>query len=275
MNFSTPLCLSFLVAGALACELRVVPGDSDTDDSSGTEGGSSGGATEGGTASTASASTSASGGTNATEPNTATSTSATSGVTTDMTSGSTTLTTTTTAGTGMTSVGTLTTTGDPVDPVPCDGPATPIVAEVMAFTQAQIPPDPNPTGTGGSATTGGDPLHPDTVHVRLSSQANTCQDPEKVISCGPNWEVEIVIPPEFQTPGLYQLLGPDVIGSAFETGVDNGGNDCSFGGGSFSASFELISIDAQQVVGRLCHVDSLFFDNNPNLEGSFTAPRCP
>ncbi|MFY0540098.1 hypothetical protein [Nannocystis pusilla] len=49
---------------------------------------------------------------------------------------------------------------------------------------------------------------------------------------------------------------------------------CPFGGGSFGATFELISIDDKEVVGRLCHVDFPFFDTKPDLEGKFTAPRC-
>lgn len=273
MRFMTSILLPFLAAGSFACELKVVPGDTDTDDSNGATEGSSGdgSGTESGTASSASTTTTG----NASATATATSsTSATTGMTTDATSGTTSVGTVETSTTTNATI--TTTTGDPVDPVPCDGPAVEIVAKSLAYTQAQIPPDPNPTtGSSGSATTGGDPLHPDTLHVRLSSQANMCADPDKVIACGPNWEVSIVIPPEFQVPGLYHLLGPDVIGSSFETGVDNGGGDCSFGGGSFSATFELISVDDKEVVGRLCHVDSVFFDNDVDLEGSFTAPRCP
>jgi len=268
MSFSRVSCLPLLVFGALACELKVVPGDSESD-GSGTDGSSSDGGTEG-----MSSSISSSGSATTVMTVTTTTTTTTTGsttVTTEMTSSTTSATSVGTSVTGSTSNSTDEP-PPPPPPVACEGPATPIVAKSMAYTQAQVPPDPNPTS--GSTTGGGRP-HPDTIHVRLSSQANTCDDPSKVISCGPNWEVSIMIPPEFQTPGLYHLLGPDIFGLAFETGADQGGGDCSFGGGSFSATFELIAIDDQQVVGRLCHVENLFTDNQVDLEGSFTAPRCP
>ncbi len=267
MSFVRLSCLPLLVFGALACELKVVPGDSETE-GSGTDASSSDG---GGTEGMSSATSSSSSGTSVSAGTVTTTTTGSTTVTTEMTTSTTSATSVGTSVTGSTS----NSTEDPPPPPPpvaCEGPATPIVAKTMAFTQAQVPPDPNPTS--GSTTGGGRP-HPDTVFVRLSSQGNTCDDPSKVISCGPNWEVSIMIPPEFQAPGLYHLLGPDVFGSAIETGADQGGGECSFGGGSFSATFELISIDDQQVVGRLCHVENFFTENQVDLEGSFTAPRCP
>lgn len=263
MSFSRVSCLPLLVFAALACELKVVPGDSESD-GSGSDGSSGDGGTEGMSSSISSS------GSATTVMTVTTTTTTTPGSTTVMTSSTTSATSVGTSVTGSTS--NSTDEPPPPPPVACEGPATPIVAKAMAYTQAQVPPSPNPTS--GTVTGGGEP-HPDTIHVRLSSQANTCDDPSKVISCGPNWEVSIMIPPEFQTPGLYHLLGPDIFGAALETGADEGGGECSFGGGSFSATFELIAIDDQQVVGRLCHVDSFFTENQVDLEGSFTAPRCP
>ena len=84
-----------------------------------------------------------------------------------------------------------------------------------------------------------------------------------------------MIPPEFQSPGIHNLLGQDVRGTAIETGVDEGMNSCGFGGGSFGATFEILAIDDQVVEGRLCNVDDFFSFSDPQLEGSFTATRCP
>lgn len=272
--------MSILVAGALACELK--GGDSGTaglTDGGSSESSSEGSSSEGGTegVSTTSGDPATSSATNVSSSgSSASTTTADPGTTTDL--GTTTFpeTSTTTVGTvSTTTVGTSDSTGDPIEPKPCEGPAKEIDAHTISYLYSQLPPMPDTTSGGSSGSSGGEPQDPDLVFVRLSSQAATCADPNVGIECGPNWEVTIRIPPPFQTPGLYHLSGPDVTGAAFETGVSDDNNECSFGGGSFLASFELISIDDKSVTGRLCHVENLFFDNNVDLEGSFTAPRCP
>jgi len=200
------------------------------------------------------------------------STSATGGTTVSTTTGgdpTATSTSTTTPDTGDTDP------PDPVDPpVPCEGVATPLagITTTIGYLKSQIPPRPDPTGGSTGTSTGGGELEPGTLFVKLSDQAFTCADPNASIDCGPHWEVTIVIPPEFQTPGIHNLLGQDVRGSASES---SGGEGCSFGGGSFSATFEILAIDDETVSGRLCNVDDLFSFNDPQLEGSFTATRCP
>ena len=127
-------------------------------------------------------------------------------------------------------------------PVACEGEPQPIVAEtIMAFTQDQIPEDPNPTSfTSGSS--GGEPIPPDTLHLKFSNQAFTCADPSAVLECGSKWEFEIIIPPESQFPGLYNLAGSGVFATAFETG-EKDGNECSGGGGAgFDGTLEIVSI---------------------------------
>lgn len=180
----------------------------------------------------------------------------------------------TTVATSQTTVDTSDT-SDPPPVVPCEGMATPLVGvETLAYLKSQIPPQPNPTGTSGSSG-GGEP-DPATLYVRLSDQKGTCVDPQASLPCGEHWDVTIAIPPEFQSPGVFNLLGQDVTGSASETGPVNGNpNDCAFGGGSFGATFEILAIDDQSVTGRLCHVDAFFSFSEPQLEGSFVAPRCP
>ncbi|WP_434418642.1 hypothetical protein [Nannocystis pusilla] len=276
-------CLSLVALLALACDSK--PNDSDTANidsstgtgtegtSDGTDGVSSTGGTSGGdpattTVGTATATvTSESGSTSAgsesaSEPGT-------SGYDpTSMTA------TATSSASDVTSASNVTTDGPPPpEPTPCEGEAIEIDAAALAYTDAQVPPDPDPTGES-SGTSGGEPSDPNTLHIRLSNQVATCADPNAGIECGNNWQVSIRIPTAYQTPGLYHLLGPNVIGTAMETGFDENPDACPFGGGSFGATFELISIDDKEVVGRLCHVDFPFFDTNPNLEGKFTAPRC-
>jgi hypothetical protein len=141
----------------------------------------------------------------------------------------------------------------------------------MAYTKAQIPPDMT-SGSGSSGSSGGSEPDPSTLYIRLSSQAFVCKDPTANLDCGPEWAVTIIIPPEYQTPGIHDLAFGDVFGVFTETGPDEGGNECFFGGGSFSATFELIAIDDTTVEGRLCDVDAPF---DANVEGWFVADRCP
>ncbi|MBK7827785.1 hypothetical protein [Nannocystis sp.] len=223
-----------------------------------------------------------------TSPGTASATNSGSGGSAGSATGTTTTATsdpgTASATTGATSATTVATsqtsldTGDTSDPppvVPCEGMATPLAGvETLAYLKSQIPPQPNPTGTSGSSG-GGEP-DPATLYVRLSDQKASCVDPQASLPCGEHWDVTIAIPPEFQSPGVFNLLGQDVTGSASETGPVNGNNsDCAFGGGSFGATFEILAIDDQNVTGRLCHVDGFFSFSEPQLEGSFVAPRCP
>lgn len=261
------------MVGALACELKA--GDSDSNTAGISDSSSDGSSSEGGTegVSSTSGDPATTGGPVSSTGGSASSTTTADPGTTTADPGTSSTSVGTSVGTSMSSV-TTDPTGDPVEPKPCEGPAAELKVESLSYLYSQIPPMPDPTG-GSSSTTGGEPTDPDTVYVRLSNQAASCDDPSPGIECGPNWQVTIAIPPAFQTPGLYHLTGPEVIGSAFETGKDDGNGDCSFGGGSFIASFELIAIDDKSVQGRLCHVEDFFFDNKVDLEGAFTAPRCP
>jgi hypothetical protein len=165
---------------------------------------------------------------------------------------------------------------EPPPVIPCDGEAVPLadITTIMAYSKDQVPPMPPPDTTStGTSTTGGGELDPGTIIVTLTDQPLVCADPEALLQCGGHWQVTIVIPPEFQSPGTYNLLGQDVHGFATETG-DGGGQDCSVGGGSFDATFQIFSVDDNTVEGRLCHVDAFFSVPTPSLEGSFSAPRC-
>ena len=165
--------------------------------------------------------------------------------------------------------------GDPPPVIPCEGEAVPLgdIPTLIAYTQSQVPPMPPENTVTGSGSGGGE-LDPGAIVVKLSdNQALVCADPEALLQCGGHWQVSIVIPPEFQSPGTYNLLGQDVTAFATETG-NEGNQDCSFGGGSFDATLQIFSVDDNTVEGRLCHVNPFFSVPAPSLEGSFSAPRC-
>ncbi|MEZ4449973.1 MAG: hypothetical protein R3B09_10885 [Nannocystaceae bacterium] len=183
--------------------------------------------------------------------------------------------------TGSTSLTTEPTGDSTVDPTeePADCQGDPKALEFvtsMAYLKSQIPPDMTTSGGSSGSSTGGDEPDPATLYIKLSSQIFTCKDPSANLDCGPEWEVTIVIPPEFQTPGaLYDLSGQDVFAVFGETGADEGNNMCSFGGGSGEGTFQILDIDQNQVKGRLCGVPTWFFSETmPDLEGTFVAERC-
>lgn len=168
-------------------------------------------------------------------------------------------------------------TADPPPPVPCEGDPEPIVAEtIMAYTQAQIPPDPDPTTATDtiSSTTNGEPIPSDTLFIKFSDQQFTCADPNAILECGQHWEFTLVIPADFQFPGLYNLAGSGPFATVSET-AEGMGNDCAGGGGGgFDGTFELINITDVTVEGRLCGIDAFFTFSDPDLNGSFVAERC-
>jgi len=143
----------------------------------------------------------------------------------------------------------------------------------MAYNESQVPQEPDPTLSG----TGGDPNPPDTLYIKFSDVQFSCEAPNANLECGPHWELTLVILPEFQFPGLYNLGGGNgPFATVFETAMAEGmGNDCAGGGGGgFDGTFELINITDTTVEGRLCGLDAFFSFNDPNLDGSFVAERC-
>jgi hypothetical protein len=204
----------------------------------------------------------------------ATTSTSTSGEDPTATSATTVSTSTSTSATATSATDT-TDTGVDLPVIPCEGEGVPLVGLTtrIGYLQSQVPPSPDTTTTTGGSSGGGE-LDPGTLLLKLSDQAFTCADPDALLGCGAHWSVTIVIPPEFQSPGVFNLLGQDVRGVASESGA-GGGQDCSFGIGSFDATFEILAIDDKTVQGRLCHVNSPFFETDPQLEGTFDALRCP
>jgi len=156
----------------------------------------------------------------------------------------------------------------------CDTPIEGLVT-AHAYFESQAPP-PDTSGSGGSSdsSTGND-VDPDTLYITLSDALLSCEDPDAPLGCGPRWSVTMVLPPEFQGPGTYEVGTEDVLGVFSETGEDEGGGECSFGGGSWGATLEVISIGDGVVEGRLCEVDASGMSVMPVLNGLFTADLCP
>lgn len=261
-----------LLLGVAACDFKVSPGDTDTsEDSTGAGESDSAGTTSGGGSDATGQSTNGTSVGTTTEGTTgvgtATATATSTDATTGMTSG-----TTSAGSTSATTDGPL---PDPIDPTPCEGEAKVIPGQAIAYLEAQVPPPPDTTGGSSGTSGGGEPVDPGTLHVRLSSQSLTCEDPAAALQCGENWAVSFALAPEFQTPGLYHLSGPNVFGVGTETGPDEGGGECSWGGGSFWATLEIIAVDDEAVTGRLCHIDAALPANAAELAGKFVAPRCP
>jgi hypothetical protein len=160
------------------------------------------------------------------------------------------------------------TTDRPEEPVPCEGEAEPLDVEVLSYLESQIPVDPE------NGTTGEDD-DPNQLYVRFSSETFTCADPHDRIACGHQWELSLRIPSAFQAPGLYSVSWPGVHALGLETGPAFNSPDCDFAAGSAEGTLEIIAIDDDKVVGRLCHVKWWGLDNDFELDGKFIAPRCP
>ncbi|MFZ6182507.1 hypothetical protein [Nannocystis pusilla] len=161
------------------------------------------------------------------------------------------------------------TTSQPEEPVPCDGEAEPLDVEVLAYLESQIPANPDSDGTTGEDD------DPNLLYVRFSSETFTCADPHERLSCDHQWELSLRIPTAFQAPGLYTVKWTDILGFGQETGNDAPADDCDGGGSTATGTLEIIAIDEDKVVGRLCHVKWSGLDNEFELDGKFIAPRCP
>ncbi|PCC70649.1 hypothetical protein SAMN02745121_05465 [Nannocystis exedens] len=162
------------------------------------------------------------------------------------------------------------TTDRPEEPVPCDGEPEPLDVEVLAYLESQIPANQDSDGTTGEDD------DPNLLYVRFSSETFTCADPHDRISCGHEWELSLRIPQAFQAPGVYSFSWAGVHAFGLQTGADLGsGDDCDGGGGVAKGTLEIVAIDADKVVGRLCHVTWHGLDDDFELDGKFIAPRCP
>lgn len=124
------------------------------------------------------------------------------------------------------------------------------------------------SGGGGTGGTGGEPS-PDTLVVQVSTGPDDCADPHAVLECGDYWSVTMLVPPELQVPGTYDLFEQLMATAAF-TGTFDEGVGCTFGGGTIEGTAELVEVSETQVVVRLSAVTPVDTD----ADGEHVAPRC-
>ena len=153
--------------------------------------------------------------------------------------------------------------------------ASPLIAITkLAYTADNVPEGEDPTVGPEGLTTGPSELEPGTVILLFSNQAYTCDDPQAELVCQ-NVSSSLLIPPEFQAPGVYELNDSDFRGFYADTAVfDNtGGPECGGGAGSVYGTLVIDSFDATGITGRLCR--STADEAPPPFEGIFSASRCP
>ena len=271
LRSSLPIaCLSVLLSLSLgACDKE--DGES-TSEGSASEGSDSDSSTSGGSSSDSSTSDGSSSDSSTSDGSSSDSSSSSSSDTNTTSTGTTGMTSMSTGSSGS-DTDTDTDTDTTGDPGAC-GDSKPIADLVtsMAYLESQVPPD--MTSGGSSGSSGGDDLDPNTLFIHLSDQDFTCKDPSAILQCGPHWGVTIVLPPEHQSPGVYAFGPGEIIGFFTETAMDEGGDQCAFGGGTWSGTLEIVAIDDTLVEGRFCNVDELWAWNNPELNGTFYAERC-
>lgn len=176
------------------------------------------------------------------------------------------------------------------DPGPPAGGAAPVEAPdapvpdrryAVAMTRAQIDAlrASLPTDTGSVSSTGGGlpDLNADDLFLRVSDTSNTCSDPNVELACGGHWSLTIVLPPEYQAVGVYDLAnGPiSYYSSMTETGEPNSADpdDCGWGGGSIGEGIvQIFRIDADEIE-FVVDLQSSIWNTDPS--GGYTAERCP
>lgn len=124
------------------------------------------------------------------------------------------------------------------------------------------------TGASSSTTDGGSDIDPDSIQINISTGPESCEDPWALLPCGSHWAVSLMLAPEQQVPGSYDLF-TETNGFFTETGEPYAEGDCSFGGGTLEGTVEIDEVNETEIVGRIL-TDGVFALE----EIEFTAPRC-
>ncbi len=162
------------------------------------------------------------------------------------------------------------TTAPESDPA-CPG-GVPLTAAQLAYTESDVPAGQDPTVGIDGLTTGPGELEPGTLILLLSDQALTCADPQAELDC-PNLAVSLLLLPDKQTPGIYQLDEDSLRGYDIDsyTYDDTDGPECSQSASTLEGELEITAIDGASVTGRACVRTT---GGGPWMGGSFTAQRC-
>jgi hypothetical protein len=125
--------------------------------------------------------------------------------------------------------------------------------------------------TSSSSSGGGTGIDPDTIYLKLGSTAPVCSDPNAIGGCG-TWSVTIGLPPALQHEGTIRLT-PEMLGSFFVQGPDEGDGLCWGGGGSLNGgTLTILEINDKHVVFRLKDTEDAFLDFN--ADGLYEAELC-
>lgn len=131
--------------------------------------------------------------------------------------------------------------------------------------------------SGSTSSGGGGDLDPNDLFLHLADVGVSCGSPTAELPCGGHFEMTLVLPPDLQQVGVYDLEDPKLIAysSMSETGEPHAGDpkDCPWGGGSLGAgSLEIIAIDATEVHFKVTLQGGLWTEDP---SGEYVAPRCP
>ncbi len=133
------------------------------------------------------------------------------------------------------------------------------------------------TSSGTTTSSGGQPLDPNDLFVRISDMGVSCDSPTVELPCGEHWSLSIGIPTAVQQPGVYDLQNSPIAMYSIlsESGepYSPAPGDCAMGGGTLSpGTLEIISISSQEVHVKL-NMQPTGFAVDPS--GEYIAPRCP
>jgi len=144
--------------------------------------------------------------------------------------------------------------------------------------------------TGWAVETPGD----DAIRLVFSDREIACQDDEGAAlmsladaTCSSGWTISLLLPPELQVPGRYQLSGSGVVFRDTMVSAEPGGgcrDGCQHAGSSGgtvpgaqgpNAELEIFSATDECITGRLHGLKSgQLVPPPPNWDGAFHAVRC-
>ena len=113
-------------------------------------------------------------------------------------------------------------------------------------------------------------FHEGWLFVEVGDTENECTVWADYPDCPNHWRVSIGLPPEVQKPGVYDTKHPD-LQSYLRISFDGDPICGTFSEPAMDGSLQIISIDDEKIVGRLCNVPRGY---GPDVNGTFTAYFC-
>ncbi|WP_050430211.1 hypothetical protein [Chondromyces crocatus] len=126
------------------------------------------------------------------------------------------------------------------------------------------------TGTGSGPVVG----DPETLFVFISSLGASCGNPYALggPGCDTGWLLHFQLPVAYQTPGIYDLLDPQLQAFVSMEQADPNTNTCMGGGGSgLTGTIEVLSVDDDIIHVRVSGTSDPTFGI---LDGDYQVARC-